>query len=328
MAPLLENKGDNAHNYNPDVDTGQDHNNDSPQAALEKVLSFNNELPDYSTLTISPKLGTIIQLQKLVETSNRLQEIIDRPDCDDETKQSATALMEAIDARFSHVVSGADLKKLLQTPDARIFTSNPDVDIDNYQTTAPLVSALIDEQVPNADGNPKELIGAIDTGIIAETVEQRVNYAKTHELESIHDKAKAFTDLLESLNDTMSKINTKGNLPVTKAINNLLSAKALHDLALLGELGSIENRDIALRAAINDLWDAKSQIESAPESDVAAGILRDVMIFIEIYSKEIGIDPKTQPNSEIFDITPKERVNAVTKLGEAATSYSTPPRAA
>jgi len=335
MAPLLEkHKGGNAHDYGPDttaeVNAGQNHIDISPRAALEKVLFFNSQLPDYSSTRLSPKLGEIIRLQKLAKTSKELQEIINRPDCDSETAESAASLKHSIDSRLGHITSGHELKKHLQTPDARMIASDPHVDAHNYLNTAPIAGLIIDEQISKRDiSDPKELLIAIDTGIIAETLEQRANYARAHEIESIQDKARAFTDLLESLNDTMSKINTKGNLPMTKSINHLLSAKTLHDLALIGELGSKENRDMALRAAVNDLWDAKSQIESAPKSAMTAGILNDIMNFIDMYSKEIDINPKTRPDSRMFDITPEKRADIVTYLGEvAATNSSTQPHAA
>ena len=339
--------------------TGQNLLDNSPQAALEEVLRFNNELPNHPKITVDPRIHELTQLQKIIKTSDMLDEVIGQ--LSDDGEKIAKDLRNRLSRRFDAMTMSEgqstnpdqygdthdheNTSELLSNAhflhaallDGEGQSTNPDQygDIYNYENTVATSGILLAEQLQKFSNivregqslgqirkdDVKDAIRRLDIDVIVQITEQRANYAKAHRHESLHNKVQAFTKLLDSLNDSMAKINNTGDLPIAKAINHLTSAKALHDLALLGEFGSKENRDIALRAAVNDLWDAKSEIESsAYASEATIGILGDIEDYIGKYSRELGIDPANKPEGKVFEITGSQKSKVIRNLGAAAYS--------
>ena len=321
---------------------GQDPATDNPRAALDEALRVNKSTANYGNVDLDPRMYTIIQLNKLATSADRFSAVASMPDCDDETRVEAEEMSNALNTRFDSAVSEIHRFKLLLMPQTGMFIQKEaSIDVKDYKNSKAISAALLTEQLPDpeqvylgrdADGNYKrdedmirEAMAPIDTDLIIKITEQMGAYPKAHTMESLRDRGDAFVELLKGLNDTQLTVNMHGadKLPVANAFTRLLAAQSLHDLAMLGKFNTEENRDLAIKSAVTDLWDAKKALEStAAKNDVTAGILEVVDEFLVKYSKEIGVDPTVDPADRAFEITDEQIDRLITDLGAAAHSAS------
>ena len=317
-------------------------NTDTPRAALDEALRVNLSVAYYGKVDLDPRMYSIIRLKKLALSADEFGKIAERPDCDDETRTKASAMSQALSTSFESSVSEIDRFKVILTPETGVFTnSDTSADIKNYQNTKAISAALLNEQLPahehvypnpttDTNGNHvfmrdedviRGAMTSIDTDLIIKITEQRAKYSHAHTLDSPRERGQAFVDILEQLSQAQLNINMHGNLPVANAVTRLISAQALHDLALLGEFDTKQNRDLAVNAAATDLWDAKEALASAKsKNDVTNGVYQIITEYLEKYSREIGIDPTVNPTEKDFEITDEEIAELVAKLGAAAHS--------
>ena len=313
---------------------------DTPSEAFDEAVRFNRSITDYGSLPLDPRLYQIIGLNKLAKSADAFNSIALRPDCDQDTKDKAMAMSSAINTSFESTISDTHGFIAMLKPESGYYTSREaGLDIKDYANTRAISAALLNEQLPsiNFRGTTNEnndvvfrrkediirdAVTSIDTGLILEITEQPAEYARAHTLESLYERSQAFVGLIEKLNITQLKVNMHGNLPVANAVTKLISAQALHDLALLGEFDTKRNRDIAVNAAVTDLWDAKEAIASISDhNDMTLGLRETINDFLEKYSKEIGLDP-TDPTKNEFEITDAQIAKLVADLGAAAHSAS------
>lgn len=311
-------------------------NTDTPRAALDEALRINFSTANYGKVDLDPRMYSIIRLKKLAMSADEFGRIAERPDCDDETRAEARAMSQNLNTSFDSSVSEINRFKAILTPETGVFTgSDASPDIKNYRNTKAISAALLNEQLPVREqvypqpttdeyGNLvfmrdedviRNAMTAIDTNLIIKITEQRAEYARAHTLPSLRERGQAFGDILEQLSQTQLIINMHGNLPVANAVTRLISAQALHDLALLGEFDTKQNRDLAVKSAVTDLWDAKDALApTRTQNDVTDGIYQIITEYLEKYSREIGIDPTVNPTEHDFEITDAQIAELVTNL--------------
>jgi hypothetical protein len=340
-------------NYSPDHAGHialEPQNTDTPRAALDEALRVNNALDkNLSVVKLDPRLYAIIPLRKLATSADRFGQIADRPDCDPATKEEADDMRQRLNARFYGATS-SDIERyrniLGEWASAGDYVdSYGHYDAEDYTNSVALSAVLLNEQLPgqkihkairdterydpdtefvphqNGAKTIREVITGIDTSLIVQLAEQRAAYAKAHTIPSLHERGQAFMQLLRDIDETQIAINTHGNLPIANAVARLVSAQAFHDLAMLSRFGSEQNRNIAIRTAVIDLWDAKQSIGQVPyPNTVTESTKKLIEDFLKKYSAEIDIDPSINPADAAFELSDEQINRVISDLGAAAHS--------
>lgn len=85
--------------------------------------------------------------------------------------------------------------------------------------------------------------------------------------------------------------------PITTGISEMFLGRIIHDLALMGEYK--DERDQYLYYAIQQLWAAREAFaKNTPSQDITA-YQNDTDYFIDVYAKELGIDPNLYPEAQV-----------------------------
>ncbi len=259
--------------------------------------------PPITPVALHDRVSEIAAVQRRIRINETLQLIASRPDCDEATRDEALGVYRI---NQSFLDSTLDEKTRYHVTPA-LVADGYNADYMDYRNTTVMSAALLDEQMP--EGNTmRDAVEAVDAGLITTVCEQRVAFVNAHAETSLNKKGQAFALLLASLSETQALLDARQDLPIASAATHVLTGKALHDLALLGEFGK-EDRNLAIQAAIEELTSAATHIGTTGYNPVVDGIQKDIALFLKQYTAEVDDANKAE-------ITPAELPALIQHLGQ------------
>lgn len=280
---------------------------DFPGQGLSAHDALDNALhPPLDNVLVHHRVTEIAAIQRRIKLGDTAQAIADRPDCDDTTRAEALEIYNGTQSYLRSTLGDKLPYNMSPSLNTQYETMQ---DYRDYNNTSAMSAALLDEQLPKSIV-ARDIVEAVDARMIIDICKQRVDFVEAHAEHSLRKKGQAFTKLLVSLDNMQDLIRDREDLPIANAATYVLTAKTLHDLALLGEFGK-QDRDLAVQAAISELEKASDSINRAPANAVVAGIQQDIDWFLGEYMAEVS-------DGQMQEVSPAELPALIKHLGAAA----------